>query len=277
MKTKKAAIGVFDSGFGGLSILKDIIKALPQYQYVYLGDTARTPYGNRSQAVIYEFTKEAVTLLFDQGCELIVVACNTASSEALRRIQQEYLPRYYPDKKVLGVLIPASEEAAHKTKNKRIGVLATTGTVRSKAFIREIQKVDPKIRVFQAAAPLLVPAIEAGEHTYPSTKLLITRYLKPLLARNIDTLILGCTHYGLIEGEVKKNLKTDVTLISEGKVVAKALKDYLKRHPEISVKLSHRKGVHFLTTDLTDTFGTLGKQFFGSKISPEKVVLSKIR
>src|SRR3989344_7327726 len=160
MKDGKKFIGVFDSGFGGISILRSIVKELPNYNYLYLGDTARTPYGTRSKEIVYEFTKQAVDFMFANNCELIIFACNTASSEALRKIQQNYLPKQYPNKKVLGVLIPAVEEAVIKTKNKRIGVIATEGTVKSNSFVDEITKLDPKIKVFQNSCPLLVPIVE---------------------------------------------------------------------------------------------------------------------
>lgn len=254
--------------------MRSLVKELPQYRYVYLGDTARTPYGNRSQETIYQFTKEAITALFSEGCDFVIVACNTASSEALRRIQMEYLPEFYPEKKVLGVLIPAAEEAAEKTKNKRVGVLATVGTVASGAFVREIQKVNPGISVFQEPAPLLVPAIEAGEHALPSTELLMKRYLQPLMRENIDTLILGCTHYSIVESTIKKLVGEQVAIVTEGEVVAKKLRDYLERHPEVESLMVQDRSRRFLTTDLTDMFGTLGSEFFGTPIHPEKIMLS---
>jgi glutamate racemase len=273
-KEKKAAIGFFDSGFGGLTILKEVVTKLPQYDYVYLGDTARTPYGNRSQKIIYEFTEEAVTLLFNQGCDLVILACNTASSEALRRIQEEYIPAHYPGKKVLGVLIPAAEEAAAQTKNNRVGVLATEGTVTSGAFIRELQKLNPSVQVFQQAAPLLVPSIEAGEHTLPATELLLEHYLRPLLVEKIDTLILGCTHYSILETAIKSIVGQEVTIITEGAVVAKKLQDYLQRHPEVEQNILYSGDVRFLTTDATEKFSVLGTEFFGSAVVPEQVMLT---
>lgn len=268
-------IGVFDSGFGGLEVLKHIVKKLPQYDFIYLGDTARTPYGSRSQEVIFNFAGQAVEFLFKgacpelaEGCPLVILACNTASSEALRKIQQEYT-----SPKVLGVIIPAVERATELTKNNRVGVIATEGTVQSGAFERELKKRNPKIKVFQKACPLLVPIVEAGEHNSEIAKLALQKYLKPLLAKKIDTLILGCTHYGILEKQIKKIVGKNIFVISEGKIVAEKLVDYLNRHPEIETCLTKRSQRVFLTTDLTDKFQTLGTQFFGKKIKPEKISL----
>jgi glutamate racemase len=269
----KSSIGVFDSGFGGLNILKGIVKELPEYDYIYLGDTARVPYGNRSREVVYEFTQQAVDFLFKQGCQIIILACNTASSDALRKIQQEYLPKHYPDRRVLGVLIPAAEEAVRKAPHKKIGVIATEGTVTSGAFIREIHKIDPTIKVFQKACPLLVPIVEAGEQNSKATELILRDYLKPLLAKKVDGLILGCTHYGIIESKIKKIIGK-VNLISEAHIVPVKLRDYLRRHPEIEMSLSKNGNRLFYTTDLTEKFQVLGSKFFGKKILSEKVTLN---
>ncbi|MFH1188249.1 MAG: glutamate racemase [bacterium] len=266
-------IGVFDSGFGGINILRGIVKSLPQYNYIYLGDTARTPYGTRSKEVVYEFTKQAVDFLFQKNCELIILACNTASSDALRKIQQEYLPEQYPNRRVLGVLIPATEEAITKTKNKRVGVIATEGTVRSGAFERELKKLDPEIKVFQKACPLLVPLVESGEEASQAARLIVQTYLEPLNKKHMDTLILGCTHYGILEKTIKNVVGGDVDVVSEARVVPKKLKDYLKRHPEIEKKIGKNGTVEFYSSDLTDTFTTLGSKFFGKKISAKKITL----
>lgn len=270
---RSGAIGVFDSGFGGLSILKEIVRQLPQYDYIYLGDTARAPYGTRSQAVIYQFTEQAVDFLFKRGCWLIILACNTASAEALRKIQQNYLAKHYANRKVLGVLIPAAEQVVAKTKNKRVGVMATGGAVASGAFVREIKKIKPTIQVFQNPAPLLVPIVEEGEHNSAIADLALAKYLQPLLRKNIDTLLLGCTHYGILEKKIKQIVGPNIAIISEGKVVAKKLADYLQRHSEIEQKLSRNSQRQFLTTDLTDKFQKLGSRFFGQKIRPSKAEL----
>lgn len=271
---RKNFIGIFDSGFGGLAILRDIVKTLPAYDYIYLGDTARTPYGGRSQEIIYKFTEQAVNFLFEKECEIIILACNTASSETLRKIQQEYLPKKYPEKKVLGVIIPAAEETSEKTINNKVGVLATNATVKSGAFERELKKLNSKIQVFQIAAPLLVPLVEAGEHNSEAANLILKNYLTPLIKKNIDTLILGCTHYGILEKKIKKIVGAQIRVISEGKVVAKQLESYLKRHPEIEKKLSKNSKIIFYTTDLTDNFSVSGSKFFGKKISAIKIDLS---
>lgn len=271
--SSKKSIGVFDSGFGGLSILRSVVKALPQYDYVYLGDTARTPYGTRSQEVIYQFTEQAVDFLFGNNCELIIVACNTASSEALRRIQQEYLPARYPERRVLGVIIPAAEWAVEKTRNHRIGVMATESTVSSGAFARELLKLNPEIRVFQQGCPLLVPIVESGEQNSQVAELMIRKYVSSLLKQKVDTLILGCTHYGILESKIKKAVGKKVAVVAEGDVVAKKLKEYLKRHVDLESVLSRNSSLLFCTTDLTHRFVTLGGKFFGKKIEAQKVTL----
>ncbi len=271
---ERQAIGIFDSGFGGLNIMRGIVKVLPNYDFIYLGDTARIPYGTRSKEVIYEFTKQAVDFLFRKNCGLIIFACNTASSDALRRIQREYLPKHYPDKKVLGVIIPAAEVANMKTKNKKIGVIATEGTVWSGAFKRELQKIDPQIKVWQNSCPLLVPIIEAGEHNSKITDILLKQYLSPLLAKKIDTLILGCTHYGILKNKIKKEIGKLITIVSEADIVAQKLKNYLERHPEINKKLKKQKRRIFYSTDLTENFKILGTKFFGQKIEVQKAKLN---
>lgn len=272
--SRKNFIGVFDSGFGGLDILREIVKKLPDYNYIYLGDTARAPYGARSQETVYKFTEQAVDFLFKKGCWLIILACNTASAEALRGIQQNYLPRNYPDRRVLGVIIPVSEEAGIKTINNKIGVIATNGTVESNAFKRELKKINPKTLVFQQAAPLLVPLVEAGEHNSEAADLILKNYLRPLIKNKIDTLVLGCTHYGLLKEKIKKIVGKNVSVITEGKIVAGKLKDYLERHPEIEEKIGRKSKTIFYTTDLTDIFSILGSKFFGRKIRPKKIQLN---
>ncbi|MEI8103367.1 MAG: glutamate racemase [Candidatus Moraniibacteriota bacterium] len=268
-------IGIFDSGFGGLNIMRGIVRALPEYDFVYLGDTARTPYGTRSQETIYEFTRQAVDFLFSKNCALIIFACNTASSDALRLIQQKYIPKRYPDGKALGVLIPIAEVAVSKTSNKRIGVVATESTVSSGAFIREISKLDPEIQVFQNACPLLVPLIESGEIDSEVTEMMLRKYLASLLKQDIDTLILGCTHYGLLENKIKKITGESVTVISEPGIVAEKLADYLERHPEVEERLSKKNKRTFYSTDLTKKFEILGSKFFGKKLEVEKANLEQ--
>lgn len=275
MKRKRTKrIGVFDSGFGGLSTLKGIVKALPEYDYLYLGDTARTPYGTRSSEAVYEFTKQAVDFLFAHNCDLVVLACNTASSEALRKIQKEYLPKKYPRKKVLGVLIPAIEDALSKTKNNRVGVIATEGTVRSRSFVKETAKRDAKVHVYQTACPLLVPIVEAGEQNSKAAEVFLREYLKELKKKEIDTLILGCTHYGILKNKIKKIMGKQTALVSDVDVVPQKLKQYLKRHPEVEGVIRKGRVVNFYSTDLTEKFKTLGSAFFGKKIHVKKVSLN---
>lgn len=272
---RKKSIGIFDSGFGGLNIMRAIVKELPAYDFIYLGDTARVPYGSRSKETVYDFSKQAVDFLFKKNCDLIIFACNTACSDALRKIQQDYLPKLYPNKKVLGVLIPAAEFAVLKTKNKKIGVIATEGTVSSGAFERELQKINSKsnLKIFQNACPLLVPIVEAGQHNAKETDTILKKYLTPLLKKKIDTLILGCTHYGILENKIKKIVGQDVQIVSEAKIVAKKLKDYLEKHPEIEKNLAKNKSRTFYSTDLTKNFQFLGSKFFGQKIEARKINL----
>lgn len=270
---KGKSIGVFDSGFGGLDILREIVKELPEYNYIYFGDTARTPYGSRSQEVIYKFTEQAVNFLFKKGCELIIISCNTSSSEALRKIQRHYLPKEYPGKRVLGVIIPAAEKAFELTCNNRIGVIGTESTIASSTFLRELKKLNPKVKVFTKACPLLVPIVEAGEENSQATNLILKNYLSPLIRKKIDTLILGCTHYGLLKNKIKKIAGKRIKIVSEGKIVAKKLKGYLKRHPEIENNLGKERKTIFFTTDLTDKFKTLGSKFYGKRIFPKRAEL----
>ena len=240
--------------------MKPIVEALPQYDYIYLGDTKNLPYGEKSHHIVYEYTKEAVDHLFrKENCALVIVACNTASARALRRIQQEYLPKNFSDRKALGVLIPAAEV----TKNyKRIGILATSGTVASNTFPVEIKKVNGKAKVFQNAAPELVPLIEAGKSLF--TKPLLLKYLKPLLNKKLDALVLGCTHYPILKKEIRKIADRKIKIISQEEIIPKKLQGYLKRHPEITKKLSRNKRIKILVTKKTPNMSHLVKKWFGS-------------
>jgi len=264
-------IGVFDSGLGGLIITHGFISHLPDYDYIYLGDTARVPYGNRSQETIYEFTEQAVRFLFAKGCKLVIIACNTASAEALRKIQQKFLPRNFPDRKVLGVLIPAAEEAVALTKNRKIGVLATQSTVSSEAFIREVKKLSPQAEITQQPAPLLVPLVENNAMKWAEP--ILVDYLGPLQGKHIDTLILGCTHYPFLKDLIRKMVGKEVKVISQDEVVPVKLRNYLSRHPEINTELSKGSGREFLVTDLTESISTLAEKLFGEEIDLELVHL----
>lgn len=260
-------IGIFDSGLGGLLVAKAIHKAMPEYDYVYLGDTKRVPYGNRSHETVLEFTQNAVDYLFEkENCALIIIACNTASARALKEIQKNLQNR--PDKKVLGVLIPTVEETA---KFKRIGVLGTAGTVNSNTFPIEINKINKAIKVFQNSAPMLVPLAEGGETklAYP----FLIKYLKPLLAKKIDALILGCTHYPIFKNDIKKILGNGIKILSQDEIIPKKLKDYLKRHKEIEQKLSKNSKVKILVTDKTQSMDKLVGKWFSSKVKPVLIEL----
>ena len=265
-------IGVFDSGFGGLVVLREFLQLLPEYDYLYLGDNARIPYGTRSDRVVIRFTEQAVDYLFRQGCRLIVLACHTASARALRRLQQVWLPAHYPGLRVLGVLIPTVEEAVARTRLKRIGVIATEGTVTSQSFELELKKLDPEVEVIQQACPLLVPIIESGEQEWEGTTLILRRYLAPFQGR-VDTLILGCTHYSILKEPIRAILGQGHDLICSGQVTAAKLVDYLARHPEIETQLSRGGTRRYHTTDLTPRFQQLASLFMGHPLSSEVVEL----
>ena len=271
-------IGFFDSGFGGLTVLKHVVKALPKYDYLYLGDNARVPYGSRSDAVVFEFTRQAVNHLFRQGCELIIIACNTASAKALRKIQQEYLPATYPDRRVLGVVIPSAEEVVERTTVHKIGVLGTEGVVASGSFVVEIKKLNPDIRVFQQACPLLVPIIESGDQDWEGTDMIIRRYLSELFAKdkNIDTILLACTHYPILYRNFVRLAPPGTTVLEQGPIIAKKLEDYLFRHPEMEARLGKSGGRTFLTTDTWEKFDRLANIFFGEPVHSQLVPVDTI-
>ena len=275
MKKKRIkSIGVFDSGVGGLTILKSVMKRLPQYTYVYLGDTAHAPYGDRSQKEVLQFAKEAIDFLFSKNCELVLFACNTVSAEALRSIQTTYLhKRYGKEKRVLGVIVPTLEVVAENQKHTRVGIIATRATVNSGRFLTELKKIAPKIKIFQQAAPLLVPMIERGEQGSVEMKKVLRQYLEPLMKKKIDTLVLGCTHYGHIEREIKRIVGKRVKVISEGPIIAKKLADYLKRHAEMERTLSKKKKVRFYTTGKTAHFKKHSTLFFGKPVSAVRAKL----
>ncbi len=261
-------IGVFDSGFGGLTVLKEIVKTLPQYDYIYLGDNARAPYGSRSYESVYQYTLECVKKLFDQGCELVILACNTASAKALRTIQQIDLPKIDAHKRVLGVIRPTTELIGQMTHSKQVGILGTAGTVSSGSYIVEIEKFFPELKVFQQACPQLVPLIENDEADTQGAEYFIEKYVSSLLnqAPNIDAVVLGCTHYPLIQKQIQKYLPANVKLLSQGPIIAESLKKYLAMHPEMENRCSKNGQLEFFTTDTTDAFDRAGTKFFGSPI-----------
>ncbi|OGI99701.1 glutamate racemase [Candidatus Nomurabacteria bacterium RIFCSPLOWO2_02_FULL_40_10] len=267
-------IGIFDSGLGGLIIARAIRKAMPEYDYVYFGDTKRLPYGNKSHEAVFEFTKEAVDYLFrKENCAIVIIACNTASARALRQIQNTpslilplgkgEMPKAEGARKVLGVLIPAAEEASQY---KRVGILATLGTVASDTFPIEIKKISKKTKVFQNPAPMLVPLIEEGENTL--AKPFLVKYLRPFANKKLDALVLGCTHYPILKKEIKKIVPKNIKVISQDEIIPKKLKEYLERHIEISSKLSRNRNMKILVTDKTQNMDYLVKKWFGkSKVS----------
>ncbi len=265
-------LGIFDSGFGGLDIARGIRDEFPDLDIAYLGDTAQAPYGTRSQELIHTFTRQCVDFLMENGSPLVILACNTASSDALRELQKHFIPNQFPDRNILGVLIPAVQEAVQTTRNERIGVLATPATVRSRAFERETNKINPNISVFQRACPLLVPLVEAGEHNSPIARAIVKYSLGSFVRETgVDTVILGCTHYGLLETVIRDVIGSNIKIINESRAVPSRLRDYLNRHPEYKERLSHKGTMRCFTTDLSENFQTIAPQFFNGPISIEKI------
>jgi len=264
----KQPIGIFDSGYGGLTVMKEILKKLPQYDYIYLGDNARAPYGNRSFETVYQYTLECVHWFFKNGCHLVILACNTASAKALRTIQQNDLPTLASGKRILGVIRPTSEIIGKYTQTRQVGILATNGTVQSNSYVIEIEKKFPGISVYQEACPMWVPLIENNEHTGPGADYFVKKHLNALLqkAANMDTVLLACTHYPLLTSIIKKNLPSHIHLLSQGEIVADSLVDYLHRHPEIEKECSKNHEYNFYTTDSTLDFDNHAGVFFGQPV-----------
>ncbi len=266
MLKKNNIIGVFDSGLGGLTVLNELLKILPGYHYLYLGDNARVPYGNKSSELIYNYTKQAINFLFSRGANLIIIACNTASAEALRSIQQNYLPKNWPDRRVLGVIRPVAEFAAHSQGLHRIGVIGTRATVNSVAYPTEIHKLNKKTKVYQVSAPLLVPIVEEGWEKQQEAKQILKKYLKPLKEKKVEALILGCTHYPFLINEAKRIMGANCLVPHPGNIVAQSLKDYLQRHPELKIVPTKKSSLTFYTTDQPQQFKKLGEKFLKQKI-----------
>ncbi|AQG79634.1 glutamate racemase [Spirosoma montaniterrae] len=278
-------IGVFDSGYGGLTVLREIVQKLPQYDYVYLGDNARTPYGTRSFETVYHYTLECVRHLFDRGCRLVILACNTASAKALRNIQQLDLPTLAPgldgpgldgpNRRVLGVIRPTTEVIGNYTKTGQVGILATRGTVSSESYVVEIEKFFPELRVFQEACPMWVPLVENGEYDRPGADYFVRQHLDRLLAQSpdIDTLLLACTHYPLLVNKIRQYVPAETTILSQGGIVADSLADYLLRHPEIERQCSQHGQRTFLTTDSTADFDRQATVFYGEAVRSDMLVL----
>jgi len=256
-------------------VMSHVMGTLPEYDYVYLGDNARVPYGDKSEETIYEYTQQAMEFLCAQDCALIIVACNTASARALRKIQQQWLPQYYPNRRILGVIIPSAEEAAEVTQTKQVGVIATESTVRSGTFVSELTKIDPGISVIQIACPLFVPLIENGEDNEVVWDIFIDRYITPFIGK-VDTIVLGCTHYGIITSRIDtflKKLDSPITLIHQGSVTAQKTAEYLERHADIANILSKNQSREFFVTDDPTKSISLAKKYFDLDIDPSIVSL----
>ncbi len=268
-------IGIFDSGYGGLTVMKSIVQYLPEYDYIYLGDNARTPYGNRSFETVYNYTWEAVQWLFNKGCPLVIIACNTASAKALRTIQQQNLPASFPDRSVLGVIRPTAEMMDRFTTTRKIGILATRGTVQSQSYILEIKKLFPSIEIFQQACPLLVPLVETNEFDNHGADFFIKKYLHELLSQDpeIDTILLACTHYPVLLKKITEYTPVHIKIVSQGEIVAQSLTDYLRRHSEIEVRISRNANREFFTTDSEMDFDDHAPIFFGSRVKSEHVII----
>jgi glutamate racemase len=263
------AIGVFDSGYGGLTVLREFEKSLPGYDFVYLGDNARAPYGTRSFEVVYQYTWEAVRRLFSMGCPLVVLACNTASAKALRTIQQQDLPQTDdPSRRILGVIRPSAEFVGSATRTRHVGILATEGTVRSRSYELEIAKLHPDVTVVQEACPIWVPLVEAREADGPGADYFVRRHLEALLSRDpqIDTIVLGCTHYPLLINKIRQCIPSGIRLVDQGSVVAASLVDYLGRHPEMDSRLSRGDRHLFYTTEVESAFDERAGYFLGRDI-----------
>jgi glutamate racemase len=261
-------IGVFDSGFGGLTVLRELVNQLPQYDYLYLGDNARAPYGTRSFDTVYRYTLQCVKWLLAQNCPLVILACNTASAKALRTIQQNDLAKLNPKARVLGVIRPTTEVIGQHTNTNSIGILATNGTVQSQSYLLEIEKFFPTLNVVQEACPMWVPLVENNEHNSEGADYFIKKHVDNVLTNNpaVDTLLLACTHYPLLKDKIQQHLPAHVKLLSQADIVAHSLKDYLQRHPEIEIQLSQKGERLFYTTDAPEDFNIKASTFFGENV-----------
>lgn len=268
-------IGVFDSGYGGLTILHEIRQLLPQYDYMYLGDNARAPYGSRSFEVVYKFTRQAVLNLFEQGCHLVILGCNTASAKALRSIQHRVLPELCPDRRVLGIIRPTAESISELTTTRHIGVLATEGTIRSRSYELEIEKQAPDVKVSGQACPLWAAIVEANEADSPGADYFVKKRIDQLMLQDpyIDAIVLGCTHYPLLMRSIVRNCPPGVRIVPQGAYVANSLKDYLARHPEMEAKCTKRGTCRYLTTESEERFKECAQIFLNEKVDAENVTL----
>lgn len=273
--SQPAPIGVFDSGYGGLTVLRELVNHLPQYDYLYLGDNARSPYGTRSFETVYQYTLQCVKWFFKQGCSLVILACNTASAKALRTIQQNDLPKIAPHKKVLGVIRPTTEAIGDFSQTKSVGILATGGTVASQTYPIEIARFFPDVKVYQEACPMWVPLIENNEINNPGSAYFIKKNLHDLFqkGKNIDVVLLACTHYPLMKDQIKEYLPVQVKLLSQGEIIALSLEEYLVRHPEIEALCSKSGALSFFTTDDTEDFDNHATHFFGAPVQSRPINL----
>lgn len=270
-------IGIFDSGYGGLTVLRELVNRLPQYDYLYLGDNARSPYGTRSFHTVYQYTLQCVKWFFENGCSLVILACNTASAKALRTIQQNDLPKIAPGKRVLGVIRPTTESIGNYSQSDSIGILATSGTVASQSYPIEIQKFFPDVKVYQEACPMWVPLIENNEINNHGSAFFIRKNLQSLFqkGKNIDVVLLACTHYPIMQEQIREYLPVDVKLLSQGTIVAESLVDYLHRHPEIDSLCSKNGKREFFTTDSAEDFDNHATLFFGEPVQSSRIILQE--
>ena len=275
LSSSPGPIGIFDSGYGGLTILHGIRQLLSEYDYLYLGDNARAPYGPRSFDVVYEFTRQAVVKLFEMGCHLVILGCNTASAKALRTIQQNDLPKWDPERRVLGVIRPTAEVIGSLTQSRHVGVLATEGTIRSESYTLEIRKLHPDIEVTGVACPFWVPLVEYNEADSPGADYFVKKRIDQIMRLDpqIDAIILGCTHYPLLMPKILKYLPSGVRVVPQGEYVADSLKDYLERHPEMASRCSRQGQVHYLTTENPDKFKESAQIFLHESIDVDNITL----
>ncbi len=268
-------IGIFDSGYGGLTILREIHRHLLEYDYLYLGDNARAPYGTRSFDIVYKFTRQAVEELFKRGCHLVILACNTASAKALRSIQQQVLPVADPDRRVLGVIRPTVEILGEVSNTRHVGLLATPGTVLSKSYTMEVEKLYPDMHVTEKDCPMWVPLVETGEFNGPGADYFVKKYIDAILSQDkeIDTLILGCTHYPLLLPKIRQYTPHNIKILPQGELVSESLANYLQRHPEIERKCTRSGTLNFLTTESTDKFDPLASIFMQQQVSSQRISL----
>ena len=275
MRNEAGPIGIFDSGYGGLTILNGIRQLLPQYDYLYLGDNARAPYGTRSFDVVYEFTRQAVTRLFEMGCHLVILGCNTASAKALRTIQQNDLPRLDPERRVLGIIRPTAEIIGSLTRSRHVGIFATEGTIKSESYNLEIHKFFPDIKVSGVACPFWVPLVEYNEADSPGADYFVKKRIDQMMHMDadIDTVILGCTHYPLLLPKIQKYMPQDIRIVAQGEYVAHSLQQYFERHPQMEQRCTKGGSVHYLTTENPEKFKEQAQIFLHEPVEVDNITL----